>query len=153
MSPRLLCIPLLCLVLVHAVLGAGRGESVICFGGHHHHHHHDSHPGDGLPGPAAFHHGTAGHPCSLPGAIPVAYLSDCCTCPVVLLDLHELHPPDREPAVAPASPAGPCTAATVITAIGPRPPDQGRPPRPPVLDPDPARRHHLAVLGVTRLLT
>lgn len=151
MSRRLLSIPLLCLVLLHAVLGAGRGESVICFGGHDHHHHdshHDSHHGSVHD--AADH---AVHPCGLPGAIPVAYLTDCCTCADVLIDLQDLHPPDRDDTGIAWIPGGPGPDAVFVASIGIGPPDRGRPPRPPVVDPDPARRHHLAVLGVTRLLT
>ena len=145
MARRLLGIPLLCLVLVHAVLGAGRGEHAICFGGHHHHHDHDGH-----------HEADASHPCGLPGAIPVAYLTDCCTCPAVLIDLHELQTPDRGDELVPRDPAESGPSAGMLAALRQRPPDRlrpPRPPRPPDADPDPARRHHLAVLGITRLLT
>ncbi len=140
MSRRLLSLPLLCLVLMHAVLGGGRGEHVICFGGHHGHHEH--------------HHGAdAPHPCGVPGAIPVAYVSDCCTCPTVLIDLHELQGSDRGDELVPAPAADPNPTAGLLAAVRQRPPDRLRPPRPPDAEPDPARRHHLAVLGITRLLT
>lgn len=147
MSRRLLSLPLLCLVLMHAVLGGGRGEHVICFGGHHEHHHgeHGEHPDH--------HDAAASLPCSLPGAIPVAYLSDCCTCPTVPIDLHELQASDRGDELVPAPPADPHPAAGLLAAVRQRPPDRLRPPRPPDAEPDPARRHHLAVLGITRLLT
>jgi hypothetical protein len=71
----------------------------------------------------------------------------------VLIDLHELQTPDRGDELVPRDPAESGPSAGMLAALRQRPPDLLRPPRPPDADPDPARRHHLAVLEITRLLT
>jgi hypothetical protein len=161
MPRRILSIPLLCLLAIHAVFGGVRGATAMCFGGHSHHEHvvacdHRDH-GDDVqacdePTAASAHAASddCPHEQTILGPVPVDLLADCCTCTDVEIDLRDLPATSRdaEDDSDPPILIGPPVAVLATCDVhAPRGLVRGPPPRE---TDDPARLHGLRVVRSTR---
>ncbi len=149
MARRLLAIPLLWLVAVHALLGGTGGLTSVCFGGHHHHEHehHAHHTADPTAAIGHCPRGAGG-----PGLVLADLVTEECTCPHLPVDVPDLRVADRDEedrshdgttAVADAGLLAVPFDVTVPAGRGP----------PAAADDDAVvRRHRLLVVRTTRLL-